>query len=62
MNDGNLLFESGVDETMALERVEAAELVGHDERCEGLAATACKDEFSVSMPVFCVDMGGEGQN
>lgn len=35
---GNLVLESRVDEAVALERVEALELRGDDERREGLAA------------------------
>lgn len=40
VDGGNLLLEGGVDEAVALERVEAAELGGDDERGEGLAAAA----------------------
>ena len=40
VDGGNLLLEGGVDETMALEGVEALELRGDDEGCECRATTA----------------------
>ncbi len=38
---GDFVLEGGVDEAVALERREALELRGDDERGEGLAAAAC---------------------
>ena len=44
---GNLVLEGGVDEAVALERVEALELRGDDEGRERLAAATCAGEMSV---------------
>jgi len=51
---GDFVLEGGVDEAVALERREALELRGDDERGEGLAAAACKGRLTVSDGSRCL--------